>query len=648
VTAADQARESFGTKDFRIIQLDDGFQKAAGDWDTNAKFPQGHRWLTNTIHARGYKAGIWIAPFVVGEDSDLYRAHPDWLVKRADGSLATLWGDHPSWGGRLYSLDPSLPAVRAWLAGLFRKITHEWGYDYIKIDFLYFPLNQNGVLAGNGTPVSAYRDALKAMRRGAGPDAYILGCGAPIGPSIGLMNGNRIGPDVSTGWPGVINAARNVANRQWMHNVWWQNDPDAMVIREPLTDAQAEAWTAAVGLSGGLTMLSDDLTKLPPERLRLARMALPVSANGKLTSFGSKPKQPLLGSGMRVADMWSARPSEAPALVGAETDISLLPSAPGVSSWKLRTGDDAAWAATDADDSAPEWRVLTPGAPWESLPGLENYDGFGWYRLRFHLPAGLRKQDLTLSLGRLDDADETFINGRKVGATGSMPPEYKTSYQEMRRYAVPADALNWSAGADNVLAIRVYDGAGNGGLTDLGATDPPSVWRLPNDVSPARITVVGLFNWTDTPRSVNLTPADHDAVKRGKRAHVWDIFKAEYLGATGGSVAVAEPAASVRLLAIAPDVGHPQLLGTDAHVTSGAKDVIGVGWDAKYRALKGRSRAMPGRPFHVAVTVPAGYTLFRLDARGGRAERRESATGSALFLITPDKGEVEWVARYTR
>lgn len=640
------AKERFGTKDFRYIQVDDGFQIAAGEWETNDKFPRGHRALTNAIHAQGYKAGLWVAPFAVGERSRVFKEHPEWLLRDKDGKLATLWGVNERWGGQLYSLDPSLQPARAWLRDLFRKITKEWGYDYIKIDFMYFPLNKAAVLAGPGTPVENYRKALKAMRLGAGPDAYILGCGTPIGPTIGLVNGNRIGPDVSTGWPGILDAARNVANRQWMHNVWWQNDPDTMVIRDPLTDAQAEAWTAAVALSGGLTLLSDDLTKVSPERAALSHMALPVSANGKAADFGLKPRPGARATGMRVADMWAARVSEAPALAGDGVSLSLMPDTPGVSAWKLRTGDDRAWAAPDAEDNSEDWRVIAPGAPWESLPGLDAYDGYGWYRVHFRLPAGARRQDLTLVLGHVDDADETFVNGEQIGATGQMPPDYKTGFRTFRRYTVPADALDW--GGDNVLAIRVYDGAGNGGLTDLGATTPPSVWRLPSNVSPARLTVAGLFNWTDAAKSVDLTPSDLGAVKKGKRAHVWDVFRAEYLGATNGSLPLEEPAASVRLLSIAPDVGHPQLLGTDAAVTSGARDVMGVKWDARYHALKGRSRATPGRPFQVALTVPKGYTLFRLDVKGGASERQDSAPGSALFRITPEKPEVEWIARYAR
>src|SRR5205814_1127970 len=73
---------NFDRRFFRYIQLDDGYQKATGDWDTNAKFPHGHRWLTDQIHAKGFKAGLWVAPFAVTERSGIPAAHPDWLLRR--------------------------------------------------------------------------------------------------------------------------------------------------------------------------------------------------------------------------------------------------------------------------------------------------------------------------------------------------------------------------------------------------------------------------------------------------------------------------------------------------------------------------------------------------------------------------------------
>ncbi len=73
----------FDRRFFRYIQLDDGYQRAAGDWNMNAKFPHGHRWMTDRIHAAGFQAGLWIAPFAVAEGLDVARANPTWLLKES-------------------------------------------------------------------------------------------------------------------------------------------------------------------------------------------------------------------------------------------------------------------------------------------------------------------------------------------------------------------------------------------------------------------------------------------------------------------------------------------------------------------------------------------------------------------------------------
>lgn len=117
------AREHFHSGGLRYIQIDDGYQRAAGDWETNNKFTHGHRWLTNQIHERGFLAGLWVAPFAVGEKSDLFKEHQDWLLKNPDGTpLKVSFAEN--WGGNVYVLDPTIPDVKRWLTKLFPKITH--------------------------------------------------------------------------------------------------------------------------------------------------------------------------------------------------------------------------------------------------------------------------------------------------------------------------------------------------------------------------------------------------------------------------------------------------------------------------------------------------------------------------------------------
>lgn len=124
--------------------------------------------------------------------------------------------------------------------------------------------------------------------------------------------------------------------------------------------------------------------------------------------------------------------------------------------WKFVKGDDPGYAAPGFDDSAwSDIQVPGDGTPFAS------YDGFGWYRLDFTLPAEAQGTNLVASLGFLDDVDEAFLNGVRIGGSGTMPPAASSQWFEKRLYPVPADAPNF--GGENTLAVRLYDMNGGGG-----------------------------------------------------------------------------------------------------------------------------------------------------------------------------------------
>ncbi len=131
--------------------------------------------------------------------------------------------------------------------------------------------------------------------------------------------------------------------------------------------------------------------------------------------------------------------------------------------WVMKTGDNPAWANPDFDDS--QWQAIKVDVPWEQA-GHANYDGYAWYRLTFTVPERWQQQAkqgiLSLSLGIVDDTDVTYFNGKQVGATGTMPPDYKTGYYTRRLYRVPTSLVHW--GQPNVMAVRVYDDKNDGGL----------------------------------------------------------------------------------------------------------------------------------------------------------------------------------------
>ena len=134
--------------------------------------------------------------------------------------------------------------------------------------------------------------------------------------------------------------------------------------------------------------------------------------------------------------------------------------------WKLRQGDDPGWKSPALADAS--WHDVVVPLYWETQ-GLKDYDGFGWYRCHFRPDPSLEGKTLILLLGKVDDLDETYLNGERIGRTGSMEPRngqirHSNEYSQLRAYTIPPDVLKF--GADNVLAVRVYDVWLHGGIYD--------------------------------------------------------------------------------------------------------------------------------------------------------------------------------------
>jgi nicotinamidase-related amidase/type 1 glutamine amidotransferase len=117
------------------------------------------------------------------------------------------------------------------------------------------------------------------------------------------------------------------------------------------------------------------------------------------------------------------------------------------------------------EDFRAGWETVAVPAYWKDVAQgvLDSHDGFAWYRCAVRVPEGWNDEDATIVLGKIDDCDETYINGIKVGATGTLPPEsVERQSAETREYAVKAGTLR--VGAWNVIAVRVFDAEGAGGI----------------------------------------------------------------------------------------------------------------------------------------------------------------------------------------
>jgi len=269
------------------LQLDDGYQAALGDWlTTNNQFPHGLEALIREIKQTGLKPGLWLAPFLAEEHSRLFAEHPDWMIRNAAGQpiLAVPWRHN----ARAAVLDGTHPEVQAHFRQLFGELV-KMGVEYVKLDFLMYAAAVPGGIYHDprATRVHALRRGLLAIREAMGEHRFILGCTAPLGAVIGLVNGERTGTDILPRWklpgtsyaeaPTVYNVCRNLINRRYMHRQLWVSDPDVLIARtdhNELTENEVMLWFDALYLLGGMTLLADRFATLAPDRAELGKILL--------------------------------------------------------------------------------------------------------------------------------------------------------------------------------------------------------------------------------------------------------------------------------------------------------------------------------------------------------------------------------------
>ncbi len=256
-----------------LFQVDDGWEPFVGDWTEGdrEKFPDGMKALAEEIHSAGFQAGLWLAPFVCEEKSELYRLHPDWLLK-VDGKP---WRGGGNWSG-FYALDFDKPQVQSYLAEVFDRVLNRWGFDLVKLDFLYA-----------AAPVGSEREsragrmirAMELLRRWCG-EKRILGCGVPVMPAFGLVDYCRVSCDVSLSWDDVWymrlmhrervstkQAIGNMVFRRQLNGRAYLSDPDVFFLREEnltLTQLQKETLAQVNAVLGGVFLTSDDPSSYTP------------------------------------------------------------------------------------------------------------------------------------------------------------------------------------------------------------------------------------------------------------------------------------------------------------------------------------------------------------------------------------------------
>lgn len=278
-----------------VFLIDDGFTPEMGDWlDTKPQFPRGMKPLLADVAAAGFTPGLWIAPFMVGNRSKLYAAHPDWVVQDVDGGpLAQMkfYGEF-RWHKRseeYYVLDVTHRDAAAYIANVFRTWAQDWGVRYFKTDFMLFgsehgpdraAWHQQGL-----SRIAIWRRMAALIRENIG-DALWLGCGCPLWASVGYVDAVRIGRDIGVAWEGEYSAEsllRDLATRNHATGVLWQADPDCLLLRDrfhDLSDVQIDSLARFAAASGGVLMTSDTLSEISEDRGHLFANLLTAQTTG--------------------------------------------------------------------------------------------------------------------------------------------------------------------------------------------------------------------------------------------------------------------------------------------------------------------------------------------------------------------------------
>lgn len=250
---------------FDTVQVDDGWERAVGDWEANDKFPEGMADLARAAEARGLRPGLWLAPFIVLPDSEAFEEHRDMLLRDAAGELVPA-------GSNYFTYDYTREDACDLLAELIDVVVSKWGFTYLKLDFL-----QAAAAVGSRSREmdreAIYRRAITTIRETAGDSVYLLGSGALMMPSLGILNAVRTGPDVAPMWTNYAtqdpsdalahNALRNGVERMWMRHLVGL-DPDVVFARgtRNLLTPEQRQWLRDSAVLSGFRAVSD-----PPEWL---------------------------------------------------------------------------------------------------------------------------------------------------------------------------------------------------------------------------------------------------------------------------------------------------------------------------------------------------------------------------------------------
>ncbi len=266
-------------EDDTLFQIDDGYQKAIGDWleIDFEKFERGLLPIVEKIEEKGLMPGIWLAPFVCEKKSRIFQEKKEFLLKDDQGEPVMAGSN---WSG-FYALDMTRDDVKDHVRKILRHMVETYRFTFFKLDFLYAAAL---LPRPDKTRAQVMHESMMFLRETL-HDVYILGCGMPLSSGFGLVDYARIGPDVSLLFDDVFYMKwlhrERISTKQTILNTIYRreldghvfcNDPDVFVLRNDengMHEKQREALTLINAIFGHLFLTSDRVKTLNAKSMRI-------------------------------------------------------------------------------------------------------------------------------------------------------------------------------------------------------------------------------------------------------------------------------------------------------------------------------------------------------------------------------------------
>ena len=259
------------------VMIDDGYQTNMGDWlNFSDKFPHGFENLSKSILKAGKKIALWMAPFIASSQSELFISHPEYFV--TDENSKPLCSESITYGGwreePWYMLDFSQQEVCDYIEKVIRFFTDKMKVSAFKLDACYWGCVKGSHYKGGISRVENYRRGLEVIKKACRGKAYILGCNAPMWPSLGLVDAMRITDDIIRDRNRIRELTNQVIKRLYMNRLFTL-DPDCLVQKDlpyqKTNTDEYEVLQAMILLSGGSVHSGDVIEELDSHDLEVLK-----------------------------------------------------------------------------------------------------------------------------------------------------------------------------------------------------------------------------------------------------------------------------------------------------------------------------------------------------------------------------------------